>query len=91
MGGALTILAALLYAAALFAVAFAVERSNRRLPRTAYTLSLAVYFTSWTFFGAVGTAALGVALFDEPATLGRVASIGLIVAGIVGLKLTTPT
>jgi len=37
--------------------------------------------------GAVGTAALGIMLFGDPATLPRLASIGLIVAGIAGLKL----
>jgi quaternary ammonium compound-resistance protein SugE len=39
----------------------------------------------------VGTAALGVILLGEPATFARTASIGLVVAGIVGLKLTTPS
>jgi quaternary ammonium compound-resistance protein SugE len=37
----------------------------------------------------VGTATLGIILFGEPATAFRLASIGLIVAGIVGLKLVT--
>ena len=52
--------AALLYMAVLFAIAF---RRDRRPPETAsraawlYGLSLGVYCTSWTFFGAVGTAA----------------------------------
>ena len=36
--------------------------------------------------GAVGTAALGIFLFSEPATALRLACIGLIVVGIVGLK-----
>jgi quaternary ammonium compound-resistance protein SugE len=39
--------------------------------------------------GAVGTAILGMVLFGEPATVGRLLSLGLIVAGIVGLKLTS--
>jgi quaternary ammonium compound-resistance protein SugE len=43
----------------------------------------------WTGIGAVGTALLGIALFGEPATAARLASIGLIVAGIIGLKLVT--
>lgn len=38
----------------------------------------------------VGTAILGIVLFGEPASTGRVVSLGLIVAGIVGLKLATP-
>ena len=38
----------------------------------------------------VGTAILGIVLFAEPATLARLGCIGLIVAGIVGLKLVSP-
>jgi hypothetical protein len=38
---------------------------------------------------AVGTATLGIILFGEPATAFRLASIGLIVAGIAGLKFVT--
>lgn len=44
-------------------------------------------YAVWTGIGAVGTATLGIVLFAEPATALRLASIGLIVAGIVGLKL----
>jgi quaternary ammonium compound-resistance protein SugE len=46
-------------------------------------------YAVWTGIGAVGTAALGIYLFGEPATAARLASIGLIVAGIAGLKLVT--
>ena len=53
------------------------------------TLPLGTAYTVWTGIGAVGTAALGIYLFGEPATAARLASIGLIVAGIVGLKLVT--
>ena len=48
-------------------------------------------YAVWVGIGAVGTAALGIMLLGEPANLGRVASIALIVVGIVGLKLATPT
>jgi quaternary ammonium compound-resistance protein SugE len=48
-------------------------------------------YAIWTGIGAVGTAILGIVLFAEPATLARLGCIGLIVAGIVGLKLVTPT
>ena len=44
-------------------------------------------YAVWTGIGAVGTALLGVWLFGEPATAARLACIGLIVAGIAGLKL----
>jgi len=47
-------------------------------------------YAVWTGIGAVGTAILGIVLFAEPATLARLGCIGLIVAGIVGLKLVTP-
>jgi quaternary ammonium compound-resistance protein SugE len=46
-------------------------------------------YAVWTGIGAVGTAILGIALFAEPATAARLACIGLIVAGIVGLKLVS--
>jgi quaternary ammonium compound-resistance protein SugE len=47
-------------------------------------------YAIWTGIGAVGTAILGIVLFAEPATAARLGCIGLIVAGIVGLKLVTP-
>jgi len=53
------------------------------------TLPIGTAYAVWTGIGAVGTAALGIVLFGEPATALRLASIGLIVAGIVGLKLVT--
>ncbi|KQX43079.1 molecular chaperone [Devosia sp. Root436] len=43
-------------------------------------------YAVWTGIGTVGTALLGMYLFGDPATAARLASIGLIVAGIVGLK-----
>ena len=53
------------------------------------TLPIGTAYAVWTGIGAVGTAALGIYLFGEPASVLRLASIGLIVAGIVGLKLVT--
>lgn len=43
-------------------------------------------YAVWTGIGAVGTAILGIVLFNEAATIARLACIGLIVAGIFGLK-----
>ena len=43
----------------------------------------------WVGVGAVGTAILGIVLLGEPANPGRLISLGLIVAGIIGLKLAT--
>lgn len=50
------------------------------------SLPVGTAYAVWTGVGAVGTAILGIALLGEPATLARIACIGLIVAGIVGLK-----
>lgn len=46
-------------------------------------------YAVWTGIGTVGTAILGIYLFQEPATAMRLACIGLIVAGIAGLKLAS--
>lgn len=54
------------------------------------TLPLGTAYAVWTGVGAVGTVVLGIVLFDEPATAGRLACAGLIVAGIVGLKVLAP-
>ena len=53
-------------------------------------LPVGTAYAVWVGVGAVGTAVLGVVLLGETASPGRVASIALIVAGIVGLKLSTP-
>src|SRR5690606_2819386 len=50
------------------------------------TLPVGTAYAVWTGIGAVGTAMLGIYLFGDPATVMRLACIGLIVAGIVGLK-----
>jgi quaternary ammonium compound-resistance protein SugE len=51
------------------------------------TLPMGTAYAVWTGIGAVGTAILGIVLFADPAGIARIACIGLIVAGIVGLKL----
>lgn len=53
------------------------------------TLPLGTAYAIWTGIGSVGTAVLGIVLFREPATAMRLVCIGLIVAGIVGLKLAS--
>jgi len=50
-------------------------------------LPLGTAYAVWTGIGTVGTAILGIVLYGEPATVARLACIGLILAGIVGLKL----
>lgn len=54
------------------------------------TLPMGTAYAVWTGIGTVGTAALGIVLFAEPSDALRLACIGLIVAGIVGLKLVSP-
>ena len=53
------------------------------------TLPVGTAYAVWTGIGAVGTAALGIYLFAEPATVARLLCIGLILSGIIGLKLVT--
>jgi len=52
-------------------------------------LPIGTGYAVWTGIGTVGTALLGMYLFGDPATAARLACIGLIVAGIVGLKVLT--
>ncbi|TFZ00144.1 quaternary ammonium compound efflux SMR transporter SugE [Ramlibacter humi] len=52
------------------------------------SLPVGTAYAVWTGIGAVGTAVLGIVLFGEPATVARLACLGLIFAGIVGLKVT---
>lgn len=54
------------------------------------TLPVGTAYVAWTGIGAVGTALLGMVLFDEPHDVTRLVAIGLIVAGIVLLKWVTP-
>lgn len=54
------------------------------------TLPIGTAYAVWTGIGTVGTALLGIVLFDEAATAMRLVCVALIVSGIVGLKLVTP-
>ena len=54
------------------------------------TIPLGTGYAVWTGIGAVGTAIVGMFLFDESRDVLRILSILLIVAGIAGLKLLTP-
>ena len=53
------------------------------------TLPVGTAYAVWTGIGAVGTALLGMVLFNESREVARLVCIGLIVAGILGLKLVT--
>ncbi|MGE5478501.1 MAG: quaternary ammonium compound efflux SMR transporter SugE [Bacteroidales bacterium] len=50
------------------------------------TLPLGTAYAVWTGIGTVGTAMFGILLYGEPADAARLACIGMIVAGIIGLK-----
>lgn len=53
------------------------------------TLPLGTAYAIWTGIGTIGTVTLGILLYGEPATALRLTCIGLIVAGIAGLKLAS--
>jgi len=59
------------------------------LARAVQDLPIGTAYAVWTGIGAVGTATLGVVLFDEPATGARLAFISVIIFGIVGLQLVS--
>ena len=54
------------------------------------TIPVGTAYAVWVGVGAFGTAILGMILFGESANAGRLVSLGLVVLGIIGLKLTTP-
>ena len=53
------------------------------------SISVGTGYAIWTGIGAAGTAILGIVLFSEPASPPRLLCIALIVAGIIGLKITS--
>ena len=54
-------------------------------------LPIGTAYAVWTGIGAAGTALLGIVVLKEPASVARLCCIGLIVAGVIGLKLFTKT
>lgn len=55
------------------------------------TLPVGTAYSVWVGVGAVGTVLLGIMLLGEPSNAARLISVVLIISGIVGLKLATPT
>ncbi|HKE62695.1 MAG TPA: quaternary ammonium compound efflux SMR transporter SugE [Nitrospira sp.] len=55
------------------------------------TLPVGTAYSVWVGVGAVGTVILGIALLEEPASAARLISVALIIGGIIGLKLATPS
>ena len=58
------------------------------LSQSLKTMPVGTAYAVWTGIGALGTALLGILLFGEARTVGRLLSIFLIVVGIIGLRLT---
>lgn len=54
------------------------------------TLPLGTAYAAWTGIGVLGTTLIGMLLFDEPRSALRLACVGLILVGILGLKGLTP-
>jgi quaternary ammonium compound-resistance protein SugE len=55
------------------------------------TLPVGTAYSVWVGVGAVGTVILGIALLEEPVNAARLISVALIIGGIIGLKLATPS
>jgi quaternary ammonium compound-resistance protein SugE len=55
------------------------------------TLPVGTGYAMWTGIGTVGTAILGILLFHEPRDTARLVCIGLIISGLIGLRLTSAT
>jgi quaternary ammonium compound-resistance protein SugE len=53
------------------------------------TIPVGTGYAIWTGIGAVGVAVLGIILFNDSASWPRLMCIGLIVSGVVGLKLVS--
>jgi quaternary ammonium compound-resistance protein SugE len=68
----------------------AMAASMYLLALAARALPIGTAYAVWTGIGAVGAALLGMMLFAESASPVRIGCIALIVAGIVGLKFSTP-
>lgn len=60
------------------------------LAQATRVLPIGTAYAVWTGIGAVGTVLVGMFVLKEPATAGRLVCIGLIVGGVVGLKVFTP-
>lgn len=54
------------------------------------SLPVGTAYSVWVGVGAVGTVILGIVLLGEPANAARLISVGLIIVGIIGLKLAAP-
>ncbi|MHB8791426.1 MAG: DMT family transporter [Desulfobulbaceae bacterium] len=73
----------------LFFSVLAMAGSGGLLLAALKSIPMGTAYAVWTGIGAVGTFVLGILVFSEPATMARFFFVGLIIAGILGLKLVT--
>jgi quaternary ammonium compound-resistance protein SugE len=59
------------------------------LSSAARTLPIGTAYAVWVGIGAAGAAILGIVLFDEPSNAARIFFLALLVAAVVGLRLTS--
>src|SRR5262245_25798485 len=67
----------------------AIVASMVLLARAAREIPIGTAYAVWVGIGALGTALLGIVLFDEPTSPGRMLFMALLVLSIIGLKLTS--
>ena len=60
------------------------------LARAVRDLPIGTSYAVWTGIGAMGATVLGILLFNESSSALRLVFIALVVAGVIGLKLTAP-
>ncbi len=68
----------------------AMALSMYMLALAARTLPIGTAYAVWVGIGAAGAMILGMVLLGEPRTVARIACVGLILAGVIGLKLLEP-
>jgi quaternary ammonium compound-resistance protein SugE len=68
----------------------AMAASMYLLALAARTLPIGTAYAVWVGIGAAGAMILGMALLGEPRTIARIGCVGLIVAGVIGLKMLEP-
>ena len=69
------------------ATLFAMLASAALLGTAVRTLPLGTAYAVWTGIGTLGAVLIGILVFGEPASVARLLCVGLIIAGIIGLKL----
>jgi quaternary ammonium compound-resistance protein SugE len=69
----------------------AIAASMFLLALAARTIPIGTAYAIWVGIGAVGAVILGIILFDEPRDFARLFFVGLLIASLIGLKLTTGT